>query len=742
MKKPGNKVPYLVFVLICVVVVLSILLNVFAFPSGLRFVTASSAKKVDSSSASNGAKSDGKTDSKPAEAEPDDEFVGDGSGNVPMRWIPNQRVLIGAPPTIINLDDSIERFKQDGAFGPPEAFDREKLKISLLSGAEDMVVATTIQEQHLVLKWDADNTGNEEITIGLKYPGQPPVFLAFSAEAWRPNYLWMFAVVIGGLGIFLFGMKNMSEGVQMIAGAGLRRMIAIFTENRFLALGIGVLATMLVQSSSVTTVMVVGFINSQIMTLAQGISVIMGANIGTTATGWLLTLKIGDYGLPILGVSTFLFIFAKNDRLRYISMAAMGLGFLFFGLKTMESGFVRMVELPEFAIWMKSFTATTYAGVWSCIIIGCILTMMVQASAATLGITISLASIGAIEFSTAAALVLGENIGTTITALFASIGTSTNAKRAAYFHAMFNVLGVCWVSIIFIPILLPLVSHLANVHHGHNVAAGIALTHTLFNVTNAILFLPFVRIFAKLLTRFVPEAKVQAQPKLSLTSLGLRHMESPVIAIERSRAEIVRMANGCWEIADWYKKICDDNFSDEKMIEEIFAQEKTLDKMQDEVIAFLADVLAKNHAPDVADLARQQLRIADELETISDYFVAILKSNLKLKALDLALPEQEMEKFSELFADLTGQFLLILDSYSKGNPTPQDMARKIYSKRNSFTEEVRKMRDRFMKHISDEQIDPQVIIAVSSQLTFYRRLREHLQNIAEAMTKKPGPVIA
>ncbi|MDD3588553.1 MAG: Na/Pi cotransporter family protein, partial [Thermoguttaceae bacterium] len=635
MKKPGSKVAYLVFVLFFFVVVL-FLSNVPVFPTGKETLE-NAGKNTETSSTSVNQNANGQRDPQSDENQPDpnDDFVGDGSGNVPMRWIPNQRVLIGAPPTIIDLEDSIGRFRHDGAFGPAEAFDRTKLKISILSDTKDSVVSTEIHEQKLILKWNAENTGNAEITIGLKYPKQPPVFLAFKAEAWRPNYLWMFAVVIGGLGIFLFGMKNMSEGVQMIAGAGLRRMIAIFTENRFLALGIGVLATMLVQSSSVTTVMVVGFINSQIMTLAQGISVIMGANIGTTATGWLLTLKIGEYGLPILGVSTFLYIFAKNDRLKYISMAVMGLGFLFFGLETMGSGFVRMVELPEFAIWLKSFSTTSYGGMWCCIIIGCILTMMVQASAATLGITISLASIGAIDFSTAAALVLGENIGTTITALFASIGTSTNAKRAAYFHALFNILGVCWVSTIFIPILLPFVTSVANVHHGHNVATGIALTHTLFNVTNAIIFLPFVRVFAKLLTRFVPEAKTQTQPKLSLTSLGLRHMESPTIAIERSRAEIVRMANGCWEIADWYRKVNENNFSDEKMIDEIFAQEQTLDSMQDEVIAFLADVLAKNHAPDVAVLARQQLRIADELETISDYFVAILKSNLKLRTSEL-----------------------------------------------------------------------------------------------------------
>lgn len=725
MRINGNRIPLLVFVIIVCVIVL-FLFNLPVHPEAKPDKYSVAAREEGSS-----------PNISPAEkAAPENDFVGDGHGNVPMRWIPNQRVLIGAPPVMIELDDAVNRFAREGAFGPVDSFDRSRLKISVVSDVKESVVVPTIQGSRVMLNWTAEKTGNSEITIGLKYPGCRPVFLAFNAEAWTPNYLWMIAVVIGGLGLFLFGMKNMSEGVQMMAGAGLRRMIAIFTENRFLALGIGVLVTMLVQSSSVTTVMVVGFINSQIMTLSQGISVIMGANIGTTVTGWLLTLKIGDYGLPILGVSTFLYIFAKNARLRYIAMTVMGLGFLFFGLKTMESGFAHMVDLPDFSIWMKSFPADSLAGVWRCIAIGCVLTMIVQTSSATVGITISLASIGAIEFSTAAALVLGENIGTTITALFASIGTSTNAKRAAYFHALFNTLGVCWVSVIFIPFLLPFVTDVANVSHGHNVATGIALTHTLFNVTNTIIFLPFVRVFARLLTRFVPEAKVVPDPKFSLTSLGLRHMEAPTIAIERSRAEIIRMANSCWEIADWYSKIDADQYRDEKLIEEIFHQEQILDSMQDEIIAFLADVLAKTHAADIAILARQQLRIADELETISDYFVSILKSNLKLKASDLVMPEPEKEEFTSLFKDLTEQFLLIRDSYSHGNPSPEEMTRKIYTRRNSFTVKVREMRDRFMKRISDDHVDPQVIIAVTSQLTYYRRLREHLQNIAEAMTRK------
>ena len=255
--------------------------------------------------------------------------------------------------------------------------------------------------------------------------------------------------LIGGLGIFLLGMKNMSDGMQAVAGSSLRRMIGAVTGNRFAATIVGVFVTCVVQSSSITTVMVVGFVNSGVMALTQGIGVIMGANIGTTITGWILVLKIGKYGLPILGASAFCYLFAKNERWRYGAMAIMGVGMVFFGLELMKDACSIIKQMPDFEAWFHTFSADNYVGVMKCAMIGCVMTTLVQSSSATLGITISLASQGVITYETAAALVLGENIGTTITALLASLGTSANARRAAYFHVIFNLLGVLWITAIF-----------------------------------------------------------------------------------------------------------------------------------------------------------------------------------------------------------------------------------------------------------------------------------------------------
>lgn len=255
--------------------------------------------------------------------------------------------------------------------------------------------------------------------------------------------------VCGGLGIFLLGMKNMSEGMQAVAGERLRKLIGAVTNNRLMASTVGTLVTMIVQSSSITTVMVVGMVNAGIMTLLQAIGVILGANIGTTITGWILVIKIGKYGLPLLGIAAFFYLFSKRDNIRFFAMFLMGLGMVFFGLELMKDGFAPIKDMPGFEEWFHRFQPDSFWGIWKCVLVGAILTAIVQSSSATLGITMGLAFTGAIDYPTAGALVLGENIGTTITAFLASLGAGTNARRAAYAHCLFNIIGVCWITFMF-----------------------------------------------------------------------------------------------------------------------------------------------------------------------------------------------------------------------------------------------------------------------------------------------------
>ena len=348
----------------------------------------------------------------------------------------------------------------------------------------------------------------------------------------------LLGTLLGGLGLFLLGMKNMSEGMQAVAGQGLRRIIAMVTNNRFLAVASGALATCIVQSSSITTVMTVGFVNSGLMTLKQAVGVIMGSNIGTTITGWILVLNIGKYGLPIVGLASFVYLFSRSERWRYWGLAVMGVGLVFFGLETMKEACGIIKSSPAFVEWFKQFQADSYLGVIKCALIGCILTALVQSSSATLGITISLATQGLIDYPTAAALVLGENIGTTITALFASLGATTVARRAAYFHSIFNVLGVAWITTIF-PIYSQLVKSLVGIDSVEGAISdvqmmtAIATTHSLFNITNTALFLPLLPVMVKLLEWIVPGKDFKEKPKL--TDLDIRYLDTPALAIEQSR---------------------------------------------------------------------------------------------------------------------------------------------------------------------------------------------------------------
>ena len=260
-----------------------------------------------------------------------------------------------------------------------------------------------------------------------------------------PQTITIIFHVFGGLGIFLLGMKNMSDGMQAVAGERMRKLIGLATDNRLMGVGAGAAVTGLIQSSSVATVMVVGMVNAELMTLRQAIGIIVGANVGTTITAWIMAYSLEQYGLPIIGFSALILPVFKSDRIRFIAVFVLGLGMVFFGLELMKQGLSPIKNMPEFVAWFSRFQADSYWGVVKCIMVGAAVTAIIQSSSATVGITMALAGTGIINFPTAAGLILGENIGTTITPVLASLGTITNAKRAAYAHVIFNILGVLWI---------------------------------------------------------------------------------------------------------------------------------------------------------------------------------------------------------------------------------------------------------------------------------------------------------
>lgn len=544
--------------------------------------------------------------------------------------------------------------------------------------------------------------------------------------------------LVGGLGIFLLGMKNMSEGMQAVAGNSLRRMIGAVTNNRILAATVGVVVTCIVQSSSITTVMVVGFVNSGVMELSQGIGVIMGANVGTTITGWILVLKIGKYGLPILGAAAFVYLFSKGDRWRYWAMVIMGVGMVFFGLELMKDACSFIKEEPAFEAWFQRFQADNYFGVLKCALAGCVLTTLVQSSSATLGITISLASQGIISYETAAALVLGENIGTTITAYLASLGATTNARRAAYFHVIFNIGGVLWITAIFQWYIVLIQTYVPGdvtkavivdgVQTFPYTTPAIAATHTVFNIVNMILFLPFGQVFVRFLTRVVPSKDYKEKPRLS--DLDMRMLETPLLAIEQSRKEIGKMGEGCSKMLDWLAQLREQDDPDKALADRLRHREQILDSIHDEVADFVTNLLSGNVPHNVAEEARQQIRMADEYESVSDYIVNLDRFDRKLRRDGHRFTEAQREGMTHLNEQLSSFVKKINEALAHRNRSIM-VESETAAKR--VRREVKRLRQQHLEDLSTGAIAPRVSVAYLAALNAYSRVLDHSVNIAEAI---------
>jgi len=542
--------------------------------------------------------------------------------------------------------------------------------------------------------------------------------------------------LIGGLGLFLLGMKHMSEGMQAVAGSRLRKMISAVTDKRVLACLIGTLITGIVQSSSVTTVMVVGFVNSGFMTLMQSLGVIIGANIGTTITAWIIALKIGKFGLPLLGVAAVFFLFSKKEKVRYTALALLGVGMVFFGLQTMGAAFKTPEVKDSLSTLFSVLDAGTMSGVLKCAFFGCMATMIVQSSSATIGITIVLAQGGIIGFDTAAALVLGLNIGTTVTAFLASIGTSTNAKRAAYAHIIFNVIGTLWL-IPFFFLYTKGINGLFEMMEGFfaktqegwdDITAKIALVHTGFNLINTIVFLPLMGWLARLVEWIVPDQKIDETKHL--TYFDVRMLDTPSIGIVQSHKQVLFMAESVEKMTDWLGEVLESKDRLDELEHKVFHYENIMDNVQKEVVVFLSHMISGQISHDVMDEARRQMRIVDEYESLSDYIANVLKGIIKLRNNQLSL---SAEGRSELLS-LHG---LAADYIRNINEAERTENKEIITKAETDGELItRQMKDYRRQHLlrlSAEKIPALKSLVFTDMLNNYRRIKDHALNIAEVI---------
>lgn len=531
--------------------------------------------------------------------------------------------------------------------------------------------------------------------------------------------------VVGGLGLFLYGMDNMSSGMQKIAGKRLKKILTVLTTNRFLAIGVGLFVTMLVQSSSVSTVMAIGFVNASLLTLKQALGLILGANIGTTVTGWILVLNVGKYGLPIAGASAIFYMFSKNEKIKTKALTIMGLGLIFFGLELMSNGLKPIRSMPEFVRLFSLFTADSYFGAMKAALVGALITSVVQSSSATLGITITLATQGLIDYPTAVALVLGENVGTTITAFLASLSANSNAKRAAYAHSIVNIVGVCWAITIF-PFYLKLLDFLVN--PSENVTLGIATAHTMFNVINVILFTPFIGPLEKLLCKLV---KDDGKGTIKVTKLDKLMVKTPSVVIAQSTQEVINMnteIKGMLNILSGFFEDSNKNHLTTEKLNELQVIEERMDLYQKEITDINYMILTADISDEMKDDTRKNIEICDEYETISDYGVRIGKVLNRFEESEIKLTENEKTRLRKLNRDVVNLYELINVGYKNKDKTIFAIANE---KANIILKEFRKGRETHLENVSKIGISVTQSIGYMDILNYYRRLRDHIVNIIE-----------
>lgn len=341
--------------------------------------------------------------------------------------------------------------------------------------------------------------------------------------------------LLGGLSLFLYGMAKMSEGMKKTAGNRMRDIIHAITKNRFMALIIGAFVTMVVQSSSATTVMLVSFVQAGLMTFTQSLGVILGADIGTTVTTQLIAFNFDDYALLIIAIGFGMHLVSGKEKLKNIGEIILGFGILFYGMKLMSDTMSPLRDYPLFIETMGRLKAPVMG-----LLAGTIFTGLIQSSAATAGIVIVLAQQGLITLETAIPIILGANIGTCVTAGLASINTSREAKRVAFAHVCFKVLGVL-IFIFWVPGFADLVRYISK-GFASDVARQVANAHTLFNVSLGLFFLPFISFFSKLMIKVLPEVEKKADIELKAKYLDDKNISSPALAIELARRELSYMA--------------------------------------------------------------------------------------------------------------------------------------------------------------------------------------------------------
>ncbi|WP_294404238.1 Na/Pi cotransporter family protein [uncultured Clostridium sp.] len=523
--------------------------------------------------------------------------------------------------------------------------------------------------------------------------------------------------LMGGLGLFIYGMKLMGDGLENAAGEGLKTILEKVTSNRIMGVAIGAIVTAVIQSSSATTVMVVGFVNAGIMTLAQAAGVIMGANIGTTITAQLVAFKLDQVAPIFVFVGAALVMFAKAKKRKEIGNIILGFGILFTGMGAMSGAMKPLASSPIFADVLLAIGDNWFIG----IIAGAAITALLQSSSATTGILIALASTGLIDIGLALPIVFGCNIGTCITAMLASVGTNKTAHKAALLHLVFNIVG----TIVFLP-FLGLIAKFVQHVSPQDVSRQIANAHTVFNVANTALLLPFSNYIINFINRVIPcEDNIEkAGPKY----IDDRVLETPVIAAGQVIKETIRMANKAKENVELSMKAFVDD--DEALIEKVYENEKIINILEESITEYLVK-LAKCDLSDkekgiVASTFHVVIdieRIGDHAENIADLTIEKINKNLKYS-------EDAIAELYEIYNSTLKALEIAIDSYVNRDIVK---AKSILDVEDKIDAYQRNYREKHIQRLYDGKCNAFAGAIYLDLISAFERIGDHSTNISESV---------
>lgn len=551
-----------------------------------------------------------------------------------------------------------------------------------------------------------------------------------------------FLALLGSLALFLYGMKIMSEGLQKFAGDRLRNILTAMTTNRVTGVLTGTLITALVQSSSATTVMVVSFVNAGLLTLLQSISVIMGANIGTTVTAWIISalgfkVDISVFALPLLAFGVPLLFSQKSSR-KSIGEFIFGFSFLFMGLDLLKKNAPDLSQNPDMLAFVQNYTDMGFFSVILFVLIGTVLTMIVQASSATMAITLIMCANGWISFELGAALVLGENIGTTITANLAALTANTQARRAALAHLMFNVFGVMWVLILFKPFLSMvdwIIDDWMQVSNAGGVAVSFKLSafHTCFNVCNVLILIWFVKLIERTVCRLIPQKETEEEYRLQFISGGM--LSTAELSLLQARKEINLFAERIQRMFGMVRNLLHTTNENEfnKLFARIEKYEGISDNMEVEIATYLTQVSEGRLSSESKLEIREMLREVSEIESIGDSCYNLARTMSHKRRANVEFTDEQYGHIEQMFqltdTALTQMIALIEDTH---HAVDVNRSFNLEHEINNYRDQLK---DRNVVDINEKAYNYQTGVHYMDLIAECEKLGDYVVNVVEAHTE-------